>query len=167
MPDREILGLSGVVPNEAEYKISKLGKIEDPENLALDRLQPGVMEALDRLALRYRIVLVTLRHSREALDQELKALGIAGHFEEVLSGPAGGIPGWKVKCGLVEKAGIVQGKNDFFAGDTETDIVAGKSLGITTVAVCNGIRNESFLRALSPDWIVPTLPELLNTALLK
>jgi phosphoglycolate phosphatase len=166
-PDLEILGNSRVSGSGTEYKVSKLNRIEAPEYLRLDRLQAGAGEVLVRLAERYRIVLVTLRHRRDALLAELGALGIATLFADILSAPAGAAEGWEVKCGLVREAGIAPGAQDFFAGDTETDIIAGKALGVSTVAVCDGIRNESFLRALSPDWIIPTLSGLTHTTLLR
>ena len=56
---------------------------------------------------------------------------------------------------------------DFFAGDTATDILAGRALGIFTVAVCDGIRDEAFLRKLAPDYIIPSLVALSATNLLQ
>ncbi len=166
-PDAEILRRSGLSDSVAEYRASKLTRIEDPDYLRLDRLQAGAGDMLVRLAERYRVVLVTLRQRRDALQAELEALGIGRHFADVLSAPAGAAEGWEVKCALVRKAGITPEPRDFFAGDTETDIIAGKALGVSTVAVCDGIRNESFLTALSPDWIIPTLSELTRTTLLR
>ncbi len=165
-PDSEILRASGIVARDEDYRRSKIREIENSRYLALDRLQPGAVPALERLSAAYQLVLVTLRQSPEALANQLSALGVARQFDFVLSGPAGERKGWETKVALVLGAGIAPDQRGFFAGDTETDILAGKALGVSTVAVCNGIRNESFLRALSPDWIVPTLSDLASTPLL-
>lgn len=161
--DEKILDLTGTRIEPAVYQKQKLAAIEASSSLALDRLQPDVTSILGRLATRYRLVLVTLRHSRPALDLQLAALELKNSFEVVLSAPAGGEPGWKVKSQLVSSAGLVPTAGSFFVGDTETDILAGRALQVSTVAVSNGIREESFLRALSPDWIISSLAQLSAT----
>ena len=166
-PDHELLGLSGLPAKNAAYQTLKLQGIETPSYLAHDRLQPQTKESLRQIALRYRLVLVTLRQSRSALQNQLAALELSPFFASILSGPADRRTGWETKCELIRSAGIVPGPDDFFAGDTETDILAGRALGVTTVAVCNGIREESILRQMSPDLIVLTLADLTSTKILK
>jgi phosphoglycolate phosphatase-like HAD superfamily hydrolase len=150
----------------ARYAAEKLTLIESPEYLAHDRLQAGTSSILPLIAARYQIVIVTLRHSRRNLLGQLEALGIAGGFTAVLSDPAAGRQGWETKRDLVGAAGIPTTSDDFFAGDTETDILAGRALGVRTVAVCNGIRDEAHLRGLAPDLILPSLIDLNTTQLL-
>jgi phosphoglycolate phosphatase-like HAD superfamily hydrolase len=166
-PDSEILAQSGLREATVAYKIIKLETIESSSYLIYDQLQPGVPTILRKIANRYRLVLVTLRQSRDRLLQQLVSLRISEFFDSVLSAPAGSKTGWETKRDLIDNAGITVGTGDFFAGDTETDILAGKALGVSTVAVCNGIRTADYLRPLAPDWIIPTLADLPSTNLLK
>lgn len=165
--DRELLALSDLPNDATSYQALKLRNIENPAYLAHDRIQAHAQVALKRIAGRYDLVLVTLRHSRSALQQQLERLGLASLFMKVLSAPAGPRSGWETKCALVMEAGLTPGVGSFFAGDTETDILAGRALGITTVAVCDGIREEGILRQYAPDLIVLTLSDLASTPLLK
>jgi phosphoglycolate phosphatase len=166
-PDREILAQNGLREAADAYHAIKMELIESPSYLAHDRLQLGAADTLRRIAKRFRLVLVTLRHSELALSAQLDALGIRAGFSNVLSAPGDAGNRWETKRDLVARAGLVAGEGDFFAGDTETDILAGRALGITTVAVCNGIRDERYLRPLAPDWIIPSLANLTDTGFLE
>ena len=159
VPDREILIQSGLTAVD-DYNSLKLDLIEAPSYLAHDCLQPDTMATLEKIGRHYHLVLVTLRHSSISLQQHLAGLGLTPHFGHVLSASSDSGSGWKTKVALVHQAGLAAGPGDFFVGDTETDIRAGRALGIITVAVCNGIREEGLLRAEQPDWIIPTLADL-------
>ncbi len=158
--DHEILSRSGLPAAAGAYQVFKRETIEATDHLSLDRLQPGARETLHRLAERHSLVLVTLRHSRRRLQQQLAELEIASLFTHVLSAPAGEVSGWQVKRDLILEAGCVLGPGTFIAGDTETEIHAGRALAISTIAVCDGIRDERHLRVLAPDWLIPTLADL-------
>ena len=158
--DHEILNRSGLPAASDAYQVIKRETIEAADYLSLDRLQPGTWEILHCLAEKHSLVLVTLRHSRRRLLRQLAMLKIAKLFTHVLSAPAGAVPGWQVKRDLVMGAGVALGPGAFIAGDTETEIRAGRALAVSTVAVCNGIRDERHLRPLAPDWLVPTLADL-------
>ncbi len=166
VPDREILARSGLA-EVADYGERKRKVIEDLAYLRLDRLQPDVPEMLRQIGLRYRVVLVTLRQSASALREQLDNLGVDRFFTHILSAPADRRSGWETKLEMVRGAGLTGTPPGFFAGDTETDILAGRALGMATVAVCNGIRDEALLRCVSPDWVIPTLANLSSTELLK
>jgi phosphoglycolate phosphatase-like HAD superfamily hydrolase len=45
-------------------------------------------------------------------------------------------------------------------GDTETDICAGKMLGLMTIGVLNGIRTNHLLEEMDADVIIPSIMEL-------
>ena len=53
-------------------------------------------------------------------------------------------------------------ENSIFVGDTETDILTGKEIKSKTIAVLNGMRNLERLKYLEPDFIIPTIHELLK-----
>jgi phosphoglycolate phosphatase-like HAD superfamily hydrolase len=158
--DHEILSRSGLPAAAEAYQGIKRETIEATYYLRLDRLQPGARDILYRLAERHSLVLVTLRHARRELLHQLAALEIASLFTHILSAPAGAAPGWQVKRDLVLEAGLALGPGAFIVGDTETEIHAGRELAVSTVAVCNGIRDERHLQPLAPDWLVPTLADL-------
>lgn len=152
-----------------EYTKRKLELIEAGRYLELDQLQPQALRSLAALAERYSLVLVTLRRSRPALQSQLANLGMDGCLDNVLTASedstVAGNPGWVIKHQLVVSAGIAVTPGDFFAGDTETDILPGQKLGIQSVAVVNGIREERFLRELNPTLIVTSIAELATSIL--
>ena len=45
-------------------------------------------------------------------------------------------------------------------GDTETDILAGKSLSIGTIAVLSGVRRRKRLASVKPDYIIRDISQL-------
>ena len=50
-------------------------------------------------------------------------------------------------------------------GDTEADVLAGKQVGLGTVAVLSGIRDEAHLSRAPADFLLPdirSLPTVLN-----
>jgi len=166
-PDSEILAQSGLHLEADAYNAIKFETIESIPYLNFDQLQPGVPAILRQIANRYHLILVTLRHSRDRLIEQLVSFGISGYFDNVLNIAVSTKTGWETKRDLINDAGIAVGTGDFFVGDTETDILAGKALGVMTVAVCNGIRAESYLKPLAPNWIIATLADLPATNLLK
>lgn len=50
-------------------------------------------------------------------------------------------------------------------GDHPTDIAMGKQVGMGTVAVLTGQSNEADLRASAPDWLLPSVLELVELLL--
>jgi phosphoglycolate phosphatase len=149
----QILPLSGLsVDSEGAFLEKFIRKIEDPSYLEKDQLFPGSLEALRSLHGRgVACYLVSLRRQSERLRKQLEDLGVATYFTEILSGHSE-TDGSDVKGLLI--AAQHPGPGDYIIGDTEADILTGKQLGLHTVAVLSGIRDEGFLRALSPDYVV-------------
>lgn len=48
-----------------------------------------------------------------------------------------------------------------FVGDTQYDIIAGKSAGVNVVAYTQGMHEGNLLKELHPDWMVDSLNEIL------
>lgn len=136
--------------------------IESDYYLGFDRLQPTVKKILNQLSREYDIILVTLRSSRKQLIKELENLEIEKYFSEILSSGSVLKPRWKIKYGLIKKYGKVKGISikGTFIGDTATDIVAAKKLGLYSVATENGIRNKAALKIINPDLIISNLRKL-------
>lgn len=154
----DLLPMSGVPAAKLDPFLQDfIPKIEDPAYLKLDKPFPGSLEALQALANTYDCNLVSLRRNEQNLLAELGWLGIRKYFQHILSGHSEN-DGYDVKIELIRQHLGPEG--GVIVGDTEADIVTGKELGLTTVAVLSGIRDESFLRALEPDYLIPSIAEI-------
>lgn len=120
-------------------------RIEAPDMLALDRLQPGALRALRRLRGRgLRTVLLTARRDPGALERQLRDLGVRDSLSEVVavgSGPKSPPPGSPILRWI---------------GDTEADIEGARAAGVPVTAVTNGIRTPGLLARSQPDDIAPS-----------
>jgi phosphoglycolate phosphatase-like HAD superfamily hydrolase len=147
------------------FKQRWLAEIEAPKWLEFDTVQPGALPAIQWLADRFTLVLVTLRQQRLHLLHQLEQLKLKKLFPVILSGSPLGNPGWETKRALIERSGIPP--NGIIVGDTEVDIRAGKLLKLGTIALTCGIRDEIQLRKESPDAIAESLINLQSLDLLK
>jgi phosphoglycolate phosphatase-like HAD superfamily hydrolase len=160
-PVRALLVEGGVSLDEDAYRMLWLETIESDEYLVSDRIFEGATEVLQELAREHSLVLVTLRRRELAVQDQIRNLGLERFFTAVLTAPPTSRDSWRVKRNLVDSSGLVDALS-WIAGDTEVDVLAGKSLGLTTAAVLSGIRNERHLRALAPDFILPSIIDLPN-----
>lgn len=148
----ELLPMSSLPATlESDFLSAFISKIEDVSYLEIDKPFEGVFESLDLLKQKHQLYLVSLRRNENNLKQELAWLGLQSHFDEVLSGHSEN-DGYDVKIALIKER--LRGEAGAIIGDTEADIVAGKELGLTTIAVTSGIRDEQFLTELKPDYLV-------------
>jgi len=134
-----------------------INKIEDTSYLKEDILFPDVVYILEDIARVADLYLVSLRRNSDNLKAELEWLGIEHLFKDVLTGHSE-TDGHDVKVELIGK--INNGDKSFIVGDTEADIISGKELSLITVAVLSGLRDEKFLAALKPDFIISNISEL-------
>ena len=140
--------------------------VNHPSLLQWDSIQPSAYQALEYFnQCGLRVVLVTLRHPRQVNDflqtQKLTHL-IAEVYgaEDVNAAQANRAD---QKCVLLERA-IAQQKaqghhttHSWMIGDTEADVTAGKTFGISTAALSCGIRSQDYLHRLSPDRLCSSL----------
>jgi len=135
-----------------------LEKIEDKSYLKYDTLLPETLDVLKILKKKYNLVLVTLRNNKKNLVWELDKFGLANYFKEILvSSPLK----LKNKDPLIIDYIEKSSKNNFIiVGDTEADILAGKELELSTVAVTYGIRSKEFLMKLKPDFLLDSFFDL-------
>ncbi len=132
-------------------------KIEDPKYLAQDTLFPGVISALEIISDYGDLYLVSLRRNKDNLLGQLEALNIAQYFQTVLTGHSEN-DGYDVKIQLIEN--LLEKDKGIVIGDTEADVMTGKILGLTTVAVKTGIRDEKFLKKLEPDYLISDITHI-------
>lgn len=144
-----------------QYRKSKISLIEDEQYLDMDSLQPDVERILTLIKNNFqKVILITLRRNRITLEKQLAKLDLVRYFDHILSGFDEGVPAWKIKVDLYlnkMSAEYISGCTGFFIGDTETDILAGREIGLKTVGVLSGIRSRKILEKYNPDCIIDSL----------
>lgn len=143
-----------------EYMQRFLEKVESPYFLKFNQLIPGALKSLSELKRANRLVLVTLRRSKENLYQELKNLNIFGLFDNIFDDFKEGAISWEVTAALVRKDIRFNKDNSIIVGDTEDTILAGSNLSIPSFLVLSGIRSENFLLQYNPTYILKDISEL-------
>jgi phosphoglycolate phosphatase-like HAD superfamily hydrolase len=163
IPDSEILEKSSASHLILEYIDERKKRIETPDYIKLDKLQKNAELVLNNLSQKNDLILVTLRNSKTALEAELEHLNLNKYIKAVLSSSGETSNKWEVKKKLVTdyfQNNLPQ--NCWFIGDTETDILTGKSLDCKTVAVANGIRSKERLMKAEPDFIIDDIVDILD-----
>jgi phosphoglycolate phosphatase len=115
--------------------------------------------ALQEASRRKTLVLITLRRSRSALDEQLGRLSLRASFAHVLSDSGDGDRAHAKARLFREACGPSRG---WLVGDTETDIRAGRELGLRTAGVTFGIRTAELVRAERPDLVLESPEELVG-----
>lgn len=139
-----------------EYQTKRNQLIETKEMLRYDYVWPELQKIYEALFNEVPTVLITLRTKSEMVKWQLKKLNIDSWFFSILSHPSTGISHerWKIKVDAINETNILKNidvEDCVFVGDTETDIMAGKQLGMKTIGVSFGIRDEKLLLQLKPD----------------
>lgn len=140
--------------------------VNHPSLLQWDCLQPAALGALHYLKQRnMRLVLVTLRHPRQVQDF-LQAQGLEPLIDEVYGAVdmnaalANRVEQKRELLGQAIAQQKAQGhftKNSWMVGDTEADILAGQSAGLSTAALSCGARSQAYLQRLQPAKIYDCL----------
>ena len=152
-PIEDILAKSNSRIPAIIFKNLWIERIETKKYLKLDKLQPDSIEILNDLRENNSLVMVTLRSTRRMLLKQLENLNLIQYFDKILSSGVDIKPRWKIKYGLIKNYMGNTSNNHTLIGDTETDIEAGNHLGFQTIAISNGIRNETILINSKPDYI--------------
>lgn len=157
-----LLKSSGVDPSvEAEFLAGFIQKIEDSTYLDEDTLFPGVEAMLARLGAEHELYLVSLRRNHDNLARQITKLGLEQHFLRILSGHSE-TDGFDKKIELI--GGIVGDGKGAIIGDTEADIITGKSLNLLSIGVKSGIRGEKFLADLKPDYLLDSFADVATVS---
>lgn len=155
---RDLLKMSGAEEIYDDFLAAWLAMIESPDMLALDKVQEGAVDCLRSWKEQgIQLTLVTLRKDKQALEGQLKLMGLRQFLDVVLvCDPAEGGEG---KADAVRS--IFQGKllkeHTLWIGDTEADWEAGNSLGVDVVLVANGLRDQEYLATLKGALVVPSI----------
>jgi phosphoglycolate phosphatase-like HAD superfamily hydrolase len=144
---------------ERQYLGHFIGKIESPDYLRHDKLFPGAIDLLELIKHRgYDCHLVSLRRQARTLEAQVQFLGLSPYFTDVLSGHSES-DGGEVKAALIRNK--LEHDSGIVIGDTEADILAGKQLVMTTIALWSGLRDEPLLRGYEPDYLFEDIPKLV------
>ncbi|XHH10368.1 MAG: HAD family hydrolase [Candidatus Bathyarchaeia archaeon] len=131
------------------------------------RLLPNVSSAIEALALKAKLGLITMRHvPNQAVLKELNCFGIGKYFSSVMTAldttkpkPS---PEAIFKCVQTLDMEIC---DCLMAGDSVNDIKAGKAAGAKTVGLLSGLYFHEELAKEGPDMILPDLsmlPDVVN-----
>lgn len=165
--DTDIAIRSGVPTDLVDSLLQNVQRIVNhPHLLQWDTLQPGADQAIYQLKRRgIRLVLVTLRHSRQ-VQAFLQSQDLSQYIDEVFGASdinAAHLNRAEQKVALLERAISSQKAQGYqtrptcMIGDTEADIIAGRRAGIVTVALTNGIRSRDYLKRYQPTSIETSL----------
>jgi phosphoglycolate phosphatase len=138
------------------YAKNRIHLIETVEYLVLDRVFDDVHEILEDWSVKHDLYLVTLRKNRAHLNLQLQLLDLHKYFRAIYNDELGS----NRKDKLI-KHKVFNSCNCVIIGDTESDIEAGKQLGIKTIALTRGIRKRYLLEDLCPDIIISDLSQAL------
>ncbi len=135
----------------AVFNTAWMQKIEEPERLSGDKPLPGAADFLARMSKKMPLYLVTARQNPARARQQVDGLGWGGYFTSLL------VTAQKAGKDEVIRLNAEFSPRDTLIGDTGEDIVAGKKLGLRTVAVCSGILSRDILAEYKPDMIIDSV----------
>jgi phosphoglycolate phosphatase len=130
--------------------------IENPHRLAIDTPFLGASNFLKKTSKNRTLFLVTARQNPSLVEKQCKDLGWLDYFNKILVTEQK-----KTKSALIREY-VKCTTDDYFIGDTGEDILAGKDLGLKTIAVCSGVLCKNILMEYHPDHIFETLEETLS-----
>lgn len=98
-----------------------------------------------------KLVLITMRQKKEALEKQLADRGLLSYFDEIIKGD----PTREKKADLVAQQ---YGESALVIGDTEADGELSQRIGSRFIAVTSGLRERKYL--YMADYFVEDLAEL-------
>jgi len=132
-----------------------------PRAFQTTTLFPGVKETLESLHGHGKRLAIASTKKGEGIRRAVEHFGISAFFSQLQG--SDGIP-YKPDPFIILKILTDQQwerEDTMMVGDTDKDVVAGRSAGVSTCAVTYGSLNEGELDAYSPDFIISHFPELL------
>lgn len=155
----EQLKISGADAIREQFLQLWLERIESRKYLEMDILQPGAVEKLCKWKVNnVPFVLVTMRNNSQNLHWQLDFLDILNLFDKVMV--VGSNHDGSRKAEAVQKNIQFNPSRGVWIGDTETDVVAARQLGVPLVVVTCGLRSAEYLKALCPNYLLPDLQSI-------
>ena len=152
----KLLPLSSLSINEKDrYFKLFIDRIESQEELGADELFKDSLRTLEQLRTNNnKLYLLSLRRNADALDWQIEHLGIRHLFEKILSGHSDTKEGTLLKKADIVRQTVDNPSEVVIIGDTEADVAAAQQLSATSITLLSGIRNEEFLSAMYPNYLV-------------
>lgn len=143
---------------------------EVAEGLKIVRLHPHVFETIRNLYESGNNLAVVTTSKKESVYPPLERLGLIKYVKVVIGAEDVNKhkPDPEIVYKAMEKLGS-QKESTIIVGDSEKDVLAGKTAGISTVIFFpegnKRFYKESYLRSLSPDFFIPDFRKLFGIAL--
>jgi phosphoglycolate phosphatase-like HAD superfamily hydrolase len=132
-----------------------------PRSLLTTKLFPGVRETLEILRIEGKRLAIASTKRGSGITRATDHFGITGQFVQLQG--SDGIP-FKPDPFIINKILIDQlwdRDETLMVGDTDSDILAGKSAGVATCGVTYGSLNREEIEKCSPDFMIGNFPEIL------
>ncbi len=140
----------------------RLAHLRPGKKTASYLLIPGVKEMLDRLYRHYPLAVVSARDERNTLAF-LDQFGLRPYFQAIVTAQTCRYTKpYPDPVLFAAQEMDVQPGNCLMIGDTTVDIRSGRAAGAQTVGVLCGFGEESELRRMGADHILPNTPDLLD-----
>jgi phosphoglycolate phosphatase-like HAD superfamily hydrolase len=136
----------------AGYLAWKRKHIEDWSLLCTDTLNHESLTLLGTLNRRFRVVLVTSRHSPRLLKRQLQRLSIQEQFFKVIA--VGGEDSPTAKADVLKALQQESEEPIWYIADSEEDVSAARRAGVRVAVVSWGLRGAAFLRKQKPDRLI-------------
>lgn len=167
IPERNIALLAEPPLDPDRYLAERRAIMETPQLLEMDQLTEGAGAVLPELAGRgFELVLATMRRTEKPLRDQLDRLGLAPFLSRILI--RGSLPGgWTTKRDLIAADLDDHPDRAVLVGDTEGDILAGRTNHLPVYCLTNGARSISLLALFGPTRLIHSLTELPDLLLAK
>jgi HAD superfamily hydrolase (TIGR01509 family) len=156
-------GKDSVWIDELIREAEKIPEEQEIEAARVSKLLPQAGETLMTLrSMGLKLALFTY-NNRTATNIALRRHNIEGLFDSVVCRDMVSRPKPSpVHLSTVLKSVGAGAKEAVVVGDSEMDIKPSKELGVKVVAVTTGVRDEEFLKSLSPDYLIGNLYEVVG-----
>jgi phosphoglycolate phosphatase len=169
IPAVDFYAMHGCDRNELLKNSQKLGEVfhtyYEPR-AAKCRSRKGALELLKWLRSKSVASIILSNHTVEGIEFQLKRLKLADYIDQVIANTS--LDNSMKQRNKAEKlTQLIKDKNYkkeeiLIIGDSPEEIEAGKSLGITTVAITGGYYATRRLKQSHPDYLINNLSELKN-----
>jgi len=159
--EEEIVHRTCIGISSKEYSDLRQNVIESSRYLEYDRPFSYTLDTIKTLKKDNRLVIVSLRDSLKKTEMEIDKFGFKPFFDNVLVHNEDMNNKWKIKAELIKSDRGFNTGDSIVVGDTETDFLAAKEVGVDCFLVSSGIRARDYLASLNPGFVIENISELI------
>lgn len=160
-PEAEIVQKTCANIDSEEYMKLRQNVIESSRYLEYDRPFSYTLDTIKTLKKHNRLVIVSLRESLKKTEMEIDKFGFKPFFDKVLVHNEDMNNKWKIKAELIKSDSGFNTRNSIVVGDTETDFLAAKEVGVDCFLVSSGIRTRDYLASLNSGFVIENISKLI------